>query len=224
MEVCIITFALMLIIPLISTIRLNVTYRSCLKRDNGKGLTGYDVAKKILDSNGLGDIYIVETAGTMTDAYESGRRVLRLSHDVFHGTSVAAAAIAAHEAGHAVQDAKDYSWFRVRHTIAPSVQLGEKASYIILIVGLILGIINLVYIGVALMIFGLIFELVTLPCELDASKRGYALIEEYDLIDEENKPYVSKMLRAAAFTYIAAILTTLAQMAYYIARYSGRRR
>lgn len=220
--VCIASVILMLIFPLISTIRIRATYSSSLKKKNSMGLTGYDIARKILDSNGLNHLYIVEVDGTMTDAYDSSRKVLRLSKDVYHGDSIAAAAIAAHESGHALQDATNYSWFKKRQSIFPYVQLGEKASYIILVLGLILGFIDLVYAGVALMLFGLVFEIITLPCELDASKRGLELLTQYSLIEDKDKTYAKKMLDAAAFTYIAAILTTLAEMLYYVSRYSRR--
>ena len=220
--VCIASVILMLIFPLISTIRIRATYSSSLKKKNSMGLTGYDVARKILDSNGLNHLYIVEVDGTMTDAYDSSRKVLRLSKDVYHGDSIAAAAIAAHESGHALQDATNYSWFKKRQSIFPYVQLGEKASYIILVLGLILGFIDLVYAGVALMLFGLVFEIITLPCELDASKRGLELLTQYSLIEDKDKTDAKKMLDAAAFTYIAAILTTLAEMLYYVSRYSRR--
>lgn len=222
-EVTIACYLLLLLIPLYASIRVRATYNSCKKKENKKGYTGYDVAKKILDENGLTDIYIVETNGTMTDAYDSNRRVLRLSKEVFHGTSLAASAIAAHECGHAIQDAKDYSWFKRRHAMWPAVSLGEKVSYIILILGLILNILDMIYVAVGLMVFGLAFEIVTLPCELDASKRGLKLLTEYELVDNKEKLTAKKMLSAAAFTYIAAILTTLLQMLYYISRYSRRK-
>jgi hypothetical protein len=220
---CLITIALMLIFPIISTIKLRIAYSSSLKKINSMGLTGYDVAKKILNSNGLENIYIVEVNGTMTDAYDSSRKVLRLSKDVYHGNSIAAASIAAHECGHAVQDSQQYSWFKRRQSIFPVVQLGEKASYIILITGFILGSINFIYAGVILMLFGLVFEVVTLPVELDASKRALAFLTEYSLIEDKDKKQAKKMLSAAAFTYVAAILTTIAEMLYYVARYADRR-
>ena len=220
---CLITIALMLIFPIISTIKLRIAYSSSLKKINSMGLTGYDVAKKILSSNGLENIYIVEVNGTMTDAYDSSRKVLRLSKDVYHGNSIAAASIAAHECGHAVQDSQQYSWFKRRQSIFPVVQLGEKASYIILITGFILGSINFIYAGVILMLFGLVFEVVTLPVELDASKRALAFLTEYSLIEDKDKKQAKKMLLAAAFTYVAAILTTIAEMLYYVARYADRR-
>ena len=221
---CLISIGLMLLIPLISTITLRTTYSKCLNKESSNKLTGYDVARKILDNNELNSLYIIETGGTMTDNYDSNRKTVRLSPDVFHGSSIAAVAIAAHECGHAIQDKESYSWFRARHSIFPVVSLGERASYIVLILGLVLGVINLVYLAVALMAFGLLFEIVTLPVELDASKRALAMLDEYGIVTDEDRPYAAKMLKAAAFTYIAAILTTLAQMLYYISRYSGRRR
>ena len=133
--VTLIIYALILIIPCYASIKLHITYNSMVKRKSQKGLTGYDVAKKILDNNGLQSIYIIETQGTMTDNYDGERRTLKLSKDVYNGTSIAALAIAAHEAGHAVQHAEQYSWYVRRHNIYPVVAIGEKASYIVLIIG-----------------------------------------------------------------------------------------
>lgn len=221
-EVTIICYLLMLIIPLYASIKVRSAYNSTKKKNNELGFTGYDVAKKILDSNGLTSIYIVEVKGTMTDAYDSSRKVLRLSSEVFHGKTIAAASIAAHEAGHAVQDYQNYSWFKRRHRLGPVVSLGEKISYVLLVVGCVIGLLDLIYAGVILMGVGLFFEIVTLPCELDASKRGLAFIKDYNLIQDKDYKYAKKMLKAAAFTYVAAILTTLLQMLYYLSRFSRR--
>ena len=221
--VCFVAMILMLIIPIISSIRLRVTYNSCKKKQNQKGITGRDVAQKILDENGLVSLYIVETKGTMTDNYDPTRKVLRLSSEAFDGTSIASIAIAAHEASHAVQDNENYSWFKARKNIYPAVSLGERFSYILLIVGLFLNSVNLVYAAVILMLFGLVFEIVTLPVELDASKRALQFLQDYNLIDDGDLPSARKMLKAAAFTYIAAIMTTLSQMMYYISSFNRRR-
>lgn len=220
--VTMIIYLLILIIPCYASIRLHITYSSIKKKKNKKGLTGYDVAKKILDNNGLQSIYIVETNGTITDNYDSNRRVLRLSKEVYNGDSIASIAIAAHEAGHAVQHAEEYSWFMRRHKIYPTVAIGEKVSYIVLIIGLVLGSVNFIYAAVILMVFGLAFEIVTLPCELDATKRGLKLLQDYDLIESSDVPQARKMLKAAAYTYIAAIASTLLEMVYYISRFSRR--
>ena len=213
--VCTCAMLLMLMIPLISTIILRVTYASCKKKKNKMGLTGRDVAEKIMNENGLVSIYIVETKGTMTDNYDPSRKVLRLSEEVYSGDSIASVAIAAHESGHAVQDAENFSWFKMRKSIYPVVSLGERLSYIVLIIGLLLHSLNFVYAAVILMLFGLTFEIVTLPVELNASKRGLQLLKDYNLIDNSDIPKAKKMLTTAAFTYIAAILTTISQMIYY---------
>lgn len=220
--ITIIIYALILIIPCYASIKLHITYNSMMKRKSQKGLTGYDVAKKILENNGLQSIYIIETQGTMTDNYDGERRTLRLSKDVYNGTSIAALAIAAHEAGHAVQHAEQYSWYVRRHRMYPTVAIGEKASYIVLIIGLVLGSINFIYAAVILMLFGLAFELVTLPCEKDASKRAIKLLQDYDLIEAGEVKYAKKMLSAACLTYVAAIAATLLEMLYYLSRFRGR--
>ena len=214
---------MMLIIPLISSIRLKVAFAHTKKIQNKKGLTGLEVATKILEENGLTSVYIVETKGELTDHFDPTRKVLRLSDESYNGTSVASIAVAAHEASHAVQDANNYSWFKFRKSIYPVVSLGEKFSYIVLIVGLLLHSINFVYAAVILMLFGLTFEIVTLPVELNASKRALQMIQDYNLVDNKDLKPARRMLKAAAFTYIAAILTTMSQMLYYLSSFNRRR-
>ena len=214
-----------LIIPGYSTLKLNLNYSKDKKEKNKGKLTGYDVAKKILDSNGLTSIYIVSTNGNLTDHYDSNRKTMRLSKDIYEGTSVAALAVAAHECGHAVQDAKGYKWFKVRHSIYPVVSIGEKAAMVVLIIGLVLGSLNFLYAAIGLMGFALVFEIVTLPVELDASKRALKMIQKYDIsTDKKELKGVKKVLNAAAFTYIAAIISTVAEMLYYVLRASNNRR
>ena len=122
-----------------------------------------------------------------------------------------------------MQDAKSYAWFKRRQAFAPMASIGSKFSYIILVVGLILGILDLIYVGIALMGFALIFQIITLPCELDASKRGIDFLKEYELVEPSEVSTTKKMLKAAAYTYIAAIATTILEILYYISRYSRRR-
>ena len=213
-----------LVIPAYSTIRLQVTYGKYKKENNKGKLTGYDVAKKILDNNNLTSIYIVSTQGNLTDHYDSDRKTLRLSKDIYEGTSIAALAVAAHECGHAVQDAKSYKWFKVRHNIYPAVSLGEKVAMVVLIIGLVLGSLNFLYAAIGLMGFALVFEIVTLPVELDASKRALAMVEDYNIsTDKKELKGVKKVLNAAAFTYIAAIISTVGEMLYYVLRANNRR-
>ena len=215
----------LLLIPIYSSIRLHSTYNKYNKIKNANNLTGYDVAKKILDNNGLTSIYIVSTDGNLTDHYDPTRKTLKLSKDVYEGTSISSIAVAAHECGHAVQDAKQYKWFMTRQKIYPTVAIGEKAAMVVLIIGIVLGSLNFIYAAICLMGFALVFEVVTLPVELDASKRALQMIEDYSIVtDKKELQGASKMLKAAAFTYIAAIISTIAEMLYYLMRASNNRR
>lgn len=214
----------LLLIPLYASIKLNYNYSKYRKIKSKNGLTGYDVAKKILDKNGLSSIYIISVPGKLTDAYDSNRKTLRLSEEVYKGDSIASVAVAAHESGHALQDATQYKWFMVRHKIYPVVSIGEKMAMWVLIIGLILKSIDFIYAAVALMGFALAFEVITLPVELDASKRALKLIQEYDIVEKKELDGAKKMLKSAAFTYVAAILATLGQMLYYLASANSDRR
>ena len=144
MELLII-FLLMLIIPVYASIKVNLSYKKYVKIDNEKKLTGFDVARRILDENNLGEIYVVETKGTMSDHYDPRRKTVRLSTDVYHGTSISSLAIAAHECGHAIQDKEGYTWFKIRSMIFPIINIGQKIAYVVMIIGLFLSYLNYVY-------------------------------------------------------------------------------
>ena len=137
-------YLLILIIPLVAQIYVSVSYRKYHGIDTFGKNSGYDVARKILDNNGLKDMYIVETKGTMNDHYDSARKIIRLSSEVYKGKSIASIAIAAHECGHAIQDKDNYSFMKIRSFIFPIVNLGTKTAYFILFLGLILSSLNLI--------------------------------------------------------------------------------
>ncbi len=197
---------LILILPLIAQIYVKINYNKFMKVKNNKNITGYEVARKILDENNLEDMYIVSIKGTMTDHYDSSRKTVRLSKAVYDGTSIASLAIAAHECGHAIQDKEEYFFMRLRSFIFPIINLGTKIAYFILIVGLILEYADLMWASVIMIALGLIFQLITLPVEFDATKRAKKEIEKLNLTNQNEG--VNKMLRSAAFTYIAGVLST----------------
>ena len=161
-----------LAIPAIAQLRITTTYNRFKKVTNEKGITGQEVARKILDKNGLENIYVVEVPGNLSDHYDPSRKVVRLSREVFNGESVAAMSIAAHECGHAIQDKQGYFFMRVRSAIVPIVRVGTALSYVIILIGIIAQVLNIIYVGIALTALGLLFQLITLPVEFDASKRG----------------------------------------------------
>ena len=201
-------YLLALIIPLIAQIYINVCHDKYRKIENKKKLTGFEVARKILDSNGLKDIYVVETRGNLTDHYDPRRKTVKLSSDVFHGDSVASMAVAAHECGHAIQDKEGYLFMKIRSFIFPIVSFGTKMAYIVLLIGLIADIMDLVWAGILLVGLGLVFQLITLPVEINASKRAMVELENKISALDNDLGGTKSMLTAAALTYVAAVLSS----------------
>ena len=212
----IIIFLLMLSIPIYASIKVNVNYKKYKKVINEKDLTGFDVARRILDENGLGDIYVVETKGVMSDHYDSRRKTVRLSTEVFHGTSVASVAIAAHECGHAIQDKEGYTWMKLRSIIFPIVNIGQRIAYIVMIIGLFLSYMDYVYAAIGFTFLGLLFELVTLPVEFDASKRAKDIILKDGMINDKEKKGIDAVLNSAALTYVAAVVSSILEILYLL--------
>jgi Predicted Zn-dependent protease len=186
---------------------LTSTYNENKKKKNKMNLTGFEIAKKILDENNLGNIYVVEVKGSLSDHYDPTRKVVRLSSDIFHGESIAALAIAAHECGHAIQDKENYVFMRIRATMVPFVNLVTYLGYIGLIISLFAGITGYLTISIGLIIIALAFQLITLPVEFDASRKAMDQIESLGLIDSSEKEYSEKVLKAAAYTYIASLVS-----------------
>ena len=199
-------------IPLIAQIYVSRSYNKYKKIYNDKNTTGYEVARKILDENNLKDMYIVETTGTMSDHYDSSRKIIRLSKEVYHGTSIASLAIAAHECGHAIQDKENYFFMRIRSLIFPIINLGTKIAYIILVVGLILQISDLLWAAVITVGLGLIFQIITLPVEFDATKRAKKEINKYKIASKDEQEGINSMLKAAALTYVAGVLSSALEL------------
>lgn len=221
MELMII-FLLMLIIPIYASIKVNLSYKKYVKIDNEKKLTGFDVARRILDENNLGEIYVVETKGTMSDHYDPGRKTVRLSTDVYHGTSISSLAIAAHECGHAIQDKEGYTWFKIRSMIFPIINIGQKIAYVVMIIGLFLSYMNYVYAAIGFTFLGLLFELVTLPVEFDASKRAKSIVLSDEMISDSEKSGVDAVLNSTAFTYVAAVISSMLEMLYLLMQLNDR--
>ncbi len=214
---------LILIIPAIAQMMVTTNYNKYKDEPNQKELSGFEVARKILDKNGLEDIHIVEVKGNLTDHYDPSRKVVRLSSDIFHGTTVAATAIAAHECGHALQDKEGYFYMRLRAFIFPIVRIATSVSYAIIFIGLLLQALDLIYIGIAFVGLGLIFQIVTLPVEINASKRAKEQIEKLALATKSESEGVTKMLNAAAMTYVAGVLASALQLLRLVLAFGNRR-
>lgn len=212
-----------LTLPAIAQALITVRYKKYSKEENSVNLSGFETARKILDANGLGDIDIVSTPGTLTDHYDPSRKVVRLSQSNFDDTSIAAMAVAAHECGHAIQDKEGYFMMRLRSAIVPVVKIGTGLSYIIITIGFVLELLNLIYIGIALTGLGLLFQLITLPVEFNASSRAEKQLKALGLTLEKDDKGVKKVLGAAAMTYVAGMLSTLLMILRYVLMFTGHR-
>lgn len=191
---------------------------------NAAGLTGAQASRRILDDEGLGSVPIEQIPGALTDNYDPRSKVLRLSQPVYGSDSVAAMAVAAHEAGHAIQDKVGYSPLKFRSAIVPLASLGSQLGFVLLILGIVIGISGLSWAGVALFALSTLFALVTLPVEFDASRRAKQELKNLGLVGPEDAVAVDKVLDAAAWTYVAAFLTSALSLLYWMRLASGSRR
>lgn len=217
-----ILYILILIIPAIATININLVYSKYKNKKNSNGLSGFEVARKILDENGLQNMYIVEVHGNLTDHYDPNQKVVRLSSEIFHGETIAAAAVAAHECGHAIQDKEDYSFMRIRSFLCPIVNFATYMAYIIFFISIFFQAFDLIMVSITLVLLSLIFQVVTLPVEFDASKRALVEIGKLDLINKSETEETEKVLKAAALTYVAAVLSSVLNLLRLIMEYNRR--
>ena len=188
-------------------------------------MTGAEVASRMLAAHGIRDVSIVSVDGKLTDHYDPTTRTVNLSQDVYYGRSVAAAAVAAHECGHVVQHATGYAWLRMRSALVPVVSITSRIVPFVLLGGMLL--INvfpqMMWLGIILFGFSTLFSFVTLPVEIDASRRALAWLNQADIVDLSNQDEARGALRAAAYTYVVAALSALATLVYYLSIFSGRR-
>lgn len=200
------------IITLMAQIYVSSSYSKYKMVKNKNRMTGFEVARKILDENGLQDIHIVEIKGNLTDHYDPSRKVVRLSSDIFNGSSIASTSVAAHECGHAIQDKEDYKFMKMRSKLVPIVNLSSKLGYFAIFIGFIFRLLDLAIFGIVLLISILLFELITLPVEFDASNKAGKQINKLKLLEGKEKSQSKTMLNAAALTYVASVITTILQI------------
>ena len=188
------------------------------------GLSGAETAQAILDAKGIRGVGIEMAQGFLGDHYDPRGKVLRLSQDVYHGRSLAALGVAAHEVGHALQDAERYAPLVVRNGIVPIASLGTQASTILFIGGMIMNAPGLIFLGIAAYSLIVIFQVVNLPVEFNASSRAREILLAQGIVTGPEDETVGKVLNAAALTYVAATLTSIATLAYYLMRFAGNDR
>ena len=208
------------------SIRVKAAFKKYSRVGSMNGYTGAQAARKLLDRAGLHHVDVVQTSGFLSDHYNPLSKQLVLSQDVFQGSSVASIGIAAHEAGHAIQDAENYGPLRMRSSLVPLCTVGNTLGYIVMVLGLVMLYASggvgvgkyVVYAGCGLFSLVLLFQLVTLPVEFDATRRAKEIVVDAGIIYREERVGMDKVLNAAAMTYVAAMVSTLLTLAYYILR------
>lgn len=201
-----------MLLSLFASFGVKSTFAKYQKMKTARGITGAEAARRVLDMNGLQHIRIERISGELTDHFDPRSNVIRLSDATYNDTSVAAVGVAAHEAGHAVQHATGYVPIKVRNAIVPVVNIGSQLAMPLFIIGLLLNYLNLAYLGVILFSFALVFQLVTLPVELNASSRAIKILDSSMLLYEDEITPAKKVLKAAAMTYVAAVAATALQL------------
>jgi hypothetical protein rflaF_19313 len=204
----------MIILPIIAQVNVNSTFKKYKNVRNSRGLTADQVARQILDSNGLYNVRIERISGELTDHYDPRDNVVRLSDAVYGQTSVAAIGVAAHECGHACQHAQEYTPIKIRTAIVPITNICSRLWYFVFILGVLLFEIfpELVLVGIIMFGAVVLFQAVTLPVELDASGRALKTLETDGILDYNEVPMAKKVLKAAAFTYVTALVTSILQL------------
>ncbi|GAA5337375.1 zinc metallopeptidase [Thermus antranikianii] len=202
---------------------LQATFARFSRVANSRGLTGAQVARAILDAHGLTHVRVEPVPGALTDHYDPHAKVVRLSEPNYASPSLAALAVAAHEVGHAVQDAHGYTWLRVRASLWPAASLGTNLGPILVVGGLMLGAIGLAKLGLYLYLAVALFQLVTLPVEFDASRRALEFLRRMGFLSQQEVAPARQVLTWAALTYVAALASSLATILYYASLLMGRR-
>ena len=213
-----------LIISLYAQFKVKNTFNKYSTFNNYRMLTGEQVARKILDYNGLSSVVVKPVNGSLTDHYNPADNTVNLSETVYNSTSVAALGVAAHETGHAIQHASGYTPLKIRTSIFPVVRFSSSAAVPLAILGFITGIQVLVNIGIVFFAAIVLFQLITLPVEFNASKRALVMMEKYEMLSDEESKGAKKVLTAAAMTYLASALTSIANLIRLILLSRNRRR
>ncbi|MDE5411903.1 MULTISPECIES: zinc metallopeptidase [Alkalihalobacterium] len=214
-------FAIILIIPIWAQRKVKSAYKKYSQVAATSGMTGAQVARKILDDNGLYDVTVEPIRGELTDHYDPRAKAVRLSEKNYYGNSVAGAAVAAHEVGHAMQDAEEYAFLRFRHALVPVANFGSNTSFIILIAGFLMGMSGLVLLGIIFMAAAVLFQVVTLPVEFNASSRAMGQMVSSGIIRNDEERETRKVLDAAALTYVAAALVAVMELVRFVLMYIG---
>ena len=211
------------IITLVAQIYVNNSYNKYKYQGLKKKITGVEVARTILDRNGLQDIKIEKVSGNLTDHYDPKSKKIRLSSDIYSGDTIAAASVAAHECGHAIQHKENYTFLKIRASLVPVVNFSTKFGYIAVMIGLLFSSYKIAIIGLLLLLAMLLFQIITLPVEFNASSRAKKQLVDLNIIDTYELEDSKTMLNAAALTYVASVLATMLQILRLALIIFGRR-
>ncbi|MEK4385442.1 zinc metallopeptidase [Solibacillus sp. FSL W7-1464] len=217
----IIYFIIILLLPIYAQMKVKSTYKKFAKVSAEKGMTGAQVARYILDQHGLTDVRVVPTQGFLADHYNPATKTVALSEDNYHNSSIAGTAVAAHEVGHAMQHAEAYSFLTLRSKLVPVANISSNMSWIFVIIGMIGSIPSLLLLGIVLLAAGVVFQLITLPVEFDASKRAMNEVVSLGIINNSEERSASKVLNAAAMTYVAAAAVAVMELLRLVLIYTG---
>lgn len=213
-----------LLLALYAQWKVRTAYEKYSEVPNERGISGYQAAQELIRANGLYGVEVEGAQGDLSDHYDPRKKVLRLSPGVANGRSVASLAIVAHEVGHAVQDQQEYAMMRLRSALVPAVNIGSSLGIWLFIGGMFLNIMGLSILGVALFSLAVVFALVTLPVELNASSRALEMLKSTNLLSRHDIKGAKSVLRAAALTYVAALAQAVMQLLYFVLILSGGRR
>ncbi len=214
---------LIILIPVYAQFKVKSTYNKYSKIRSTSGMTGAQVARLILDKNGLENVKVVESKGVLTDHYNPVTKIVALSTANFNQASVAGTAVAAHEVGHAIQDQEAYAFLRFRHRLVPVANLTSKASWVFIMIGIFFSSMNsMLGIGIALLAVGVVFQLVTLPVEFNASSRAMDQVVSLGIINNSEERDAKKVLSAAAMTYVAAAAVAVLELVRLLLIFTSR--
>ena len=215
--------AIIILIPIYAQMKVKSTYKKYSQVPASSGMNGAETARAILDQNGLYNVRVEETPGVLSDHYDPRDKTVRLSTDNYHGHSVAGVAVAAHEVGHAIQDKEAYAFLRIRHALVPVANFGSNISWILILVGMLANIRGLLLAGIVFMAAAVLFQVVTLPVEFNASSRAMDQLVSVGVIRNDEERETRKVLSAAAMTYVAAALVAVLELVRLLLMYTGMR-
>ncbi|MCM2531837.1 zinc metallopeptidase [Neobacillus pocheonensis] len=217
-------FAIIILIPLWAQMKVKNTFARYSQVPSSTHRRGAEVAREILNANGLYQVSIEEQRGQLTDHYDPRTKTVRLSSEIYHGHSLAAAAVAAHECGHAIQDAEGYAFLRFRHALVPVANLGSNVSWVLIMIGIFVHLSGMLLLGIIFMAAAVLFQVITLPVELNASNRAMNQVVSLGLIRNVEERETRKVLNAAALTYVAAAAVAVLELVRLVLIYTGMSR